>query len=215
MKEGDMPSSLMFRRMKVRQVKNENEEWVEGQKEVSHIVLDSLLKVYQPPKVLNIGKEIDLVLRQLHCPQISPIQVQVLDAPITEVEIREAMFDIHKDKSPGPDGMIDEFFHEYWDTVGCSVVEAVGRFFSTGHILKEWNQALLVMIPKVANPELAAHFRPIGLCNTIYKCVSKCMVKILKVVLPVLISDYQHALIPGRYMEDNIILIHELMHVIN
>lgn len=38
-KEGDMPSSLMFRRMKVRQVKNEilalrneNEEWVEGQR---------------------------------------------------------------------------------------------------------------------------------------------------------------------------------------
>lgn len=185
-----------------------------AKEEVSNIVLDSLLKVYQPPELHNIGEEIYLVFRQLHCPQISPLEMQALDALITEGEIREAMFDIHKDKSPGPDGMIAEFFHEYWDKVGCSVAEVVGRFFFTGHILKECNQALLVMIPKVANPEFAAHLRPIGLSNTIYKCVSKCLVKRLKGVFPVLISDYQHAFIPGRYMEDNVLLSHELMHVI-
>ncbi|XP_021843644.2 uncharacterized protein [Spinacia oleracea] len=221
-KEGELASSLMFRRVKVRKVRNEivsikndEDEWVEGQEGVSKVVLDSLLKVYVPQDNPNQGEDIDLILRQLHCPKISRLESGRMDAPITDEEIRKAMFDIGKDKSPGPDGMIAEFFQKYWDKIGEKVIEGVREFFRKGHILKEWNQALLVMIPKVASPEAAMHFRPIGLCNTIYKCVSKCMVKRLKEVLPSLISDFQHAFIPGRYIEDNILLSHEMLNTIN
>lgn len=124
------------------------------------------------------------------------------------------MFQIHNSKSPGADSFIAEFFHVYWETVGEQVTKVVERFFNTGLLLKEWNQTLLVMVPKVETPELASYFRPINLFNTIYMCISKCMVNRMKIVLRYLISDYQHAFILGRNIEDNVLLSHEL-HVIN
>lgn len=41
------------------------------------------------------------------------------------------------------------------------------------------------------------------------------MVNRLKKVLPSLISNFQHAIIPGRHMEDNVLLSHELIHMVN
>lgn len=135
--------------------------------------------------------------------------------PITGFEIRTAMFQISSFKSPDPDGFIAEFFQKHWDIVGDLVTLGVRRFFEIGFLLKEWNQTLLVMIPKIENPEQATHFRPISMCNTIYKCISKCMVNRIKSLLPYLIMDYQHAFILGRNIEDNVLLSHELLHVIN
>ncbi|XP_056698590.1 uncharacterized protein [Spinacia oleracea] len=164
-KEGELARSLLFRRVKVSKVRNEissikngDDIWVEGQEEVSGVLLDSLLGVYVPQESPNQGEEIDLILRQLHCPKISLLESGMMDAPMSDEEIRSAMFDIGKDKSPGPDGMIAEFFHLYWDKVGE---------------------------------------------------------KRLQKVLPSLISDYQHAFIPGRYIEDNILLSHEMLNFIN
>lgn len=124
------------------------------------------------------------------------------------------MFSMGRSKSPGPDGFTAEFFVAHWNRVGASVVSGIQQFFNSGFLLKEWNHSLLIMIPKVANPQTVNHMRPISLCNTIYKCASKCLVTRLKVVLPSLI-EFQHAFIPGRYMSDNVILCQDLLEKIN
>ncbi|XP_021722577.1 uncharacterized protein LOC110690060 [Chenopodium quinoa] len=59
------------------------------------------------------------------------------------------------------------------------------------------------------------HLRPIGLCNTVYKCASKCLVARVRHYLPFLISDSQHTFVQGRVMTDNILMSHELMEKIN
>ncbi|XP_056688684.1 uncharacterized protein [Spinacia oleracea] len=196
-------------------VHDKEDVWVEGQDQVAKVIMESLLDVFNPIVDNNLNEEIDLTLRQLALPCLSSGDKDALDKEFSESEIKEAMLSIHSSKSPGPDGVTAEFFSLYWETVGDLVTKSVLRFFHTGYLLKEWNQSLLVMIPKNSNPELASHFRPIGLCNTIYKCISKCMVNRLKKVLPSLISNYQHTFIPGRYMEDNVLLSHELLHMVN
>lgn len=95
------------------------------------------------------------------------------------------------------------------------MVESVQNFFQTGYLLKEWNRTLLILIPKVVNPEMVSQLRPISLCNTIFKCATRWLVDRLKLVLPSLISDSQHAFVPGRYMCDNIILSQDLLEKIN
>ena len=53
-------------------------------------------------------------------------------------------------------------------------------------------------------------FRPISLCTTVYKCISKILAARLKSIMPSIIDKCQTAFIPGRQISDNILLAQEL-----
>ncbi|XP_056692017.1 uncharacterized protein [Spinacia oleracea] len=156
-----------------------------------------------------------MVIRELGVPHICQEKISRLDRPFTDGDIRSAMFSLGNSKSPGPGGFKEAFFKLHWDKVGRSVCDAVKSFFNSGYLLKEWNHSILVVIPKKDIPEEVGHLRPISLCNTIYKCASKCMVTRMKPIIPSIISPSQHAFISGRFMSDNILVSHEIIDKIN
>lgn len=44
-------------------------------------------------------------------------------------EVKEAMFSIHADKAPGPDGFSAAFFHTHWKEIGPDITKEVQDFF--------------------------------------------------------------------------------------
>ena len=147
---------------------------------------------------------------------IEPVIIESENASLclipTPQEIKAVIFELNNQKAPGPDGLPALFYKKYWDIVGTTVIEAIQSFFRSGQLLKEVNNSLIVLIPKVKSPSSVNHFRPISLCNTIYKTISKLIVSKIRPILDKLISPAQSAFIPNKWIAENQLIVHELLH---
>ncbi|VFQ94248.1 unnamed protein product [Cuscuta campestris] len=81
-------------------------------------------------------------------PLVPHHEIQNLIKPVDISEVKEALFSIGNEKSPGPDGYTAAFFKQKLDIVGNSLFEAVSEFFTSGRLLKQINHATVVLIPK-------------------------------------------------------------------
>ena len=77
------------------------------------------------------------------------------------------------------------------------------------------NKTNVSLIPKTNQPTKMTDFRPISLCNTTYKIISKVLANRLKAILPFIISENQSAFTPDRLITDNVLAAFEFMHYLN
>lgn len=136
---------------------------------------------------------------------------KLLELP-SEDEVKQVVFMMKPWAAPGNDGFQAGFYQQLWPTVGDSIVSMVQYFFKSKHILQEMNYTYQVLIPKIDAPTQPADFRPISLCNISYKIISKLLANRLKPLLDKIISPTQAAYVPGRHIQDNLIIAHELVH---
>ena len=101
-------------------------------------------------------------------------------------------------KSPGPDGFTSNFSHLFWDLVKEGMLCIVEESKTKKGVLKAFNATFLTLIPKEAGADTPDKFKPIVLCNVIYKIISKVIANRLKPLLPVLISPEQSGFVEGR-----------------
>ena len=113
---------------------------------------------------------------------------------------------------PGPDGLHAIFFKTFWNLLEDDLVDEVLDAIHNKAIPDGWNNTIIVMIPKVENPDKVTQFWPISLCNVVYKVISKMLSNRLKTILPDIISDHQSAFVLGRLITDNILLAYECIH---
>ncbi|GJW28396.1 hypothetical protein Tco_0045271 [Tanacetum coccineum] len=158
------------------------------------------------------GTVSDVIMTDLFLTRLDVNNANDIIRMVSDTEIKNAMFSMGNEKSPGPDGFTAAFFKEAWDIVGKDVILAVREFFINGKLLKEMNHTIIALIPKVSTPARVNDFQPISCCNVLFKCISKIIANRIKSSLKVLISPNQSAFVPGRSIADNILLTQEIMH---
>ena len=95
-------------------------------------------------------------------------------------EIEGALKSFKKDKSPGPNGWPVEFFLHFFNLLGRDLLKAVECSRMSGRITPSLNSTFLALIPKKDKPTTFTYFRPISLCNLVYKLISKIIAVKLK-----------------------------------
>jgi hypothetical protein len=96
--------------------------------------------------------------------------------------------------------------------VGRDVCKAVLFYLKKGQLDEEINMTNIVLIPKVSSPSKLTDYRPISLCNVLYKLISKVLANRLKLILPNIISLEQSAFVSGRLISDNVLVAFETLH---
>ena len=117
-----------------------------------------------------------------------------LKKPYTVEEVLKALHHMAPLTAPGPDGMSPIFYKSFWHIVSIDVTEVVLTALNSSTIPASINSTFIALIPKIKDPKKVSDFRPISLCNVVYKLIAKVLVNRLKLILPYVVSDSQNAL---------------------
>ena len=150
-------------------------------------------------------------IREIHPYRHDSSRTDVLVAIPTDEEIREIVFSLPKCKAPGPDGFTSEFFTSSWDLVGRDLISAVQSFFLTSYMPRQTNATVISLIPKIAGASALTDFRPVSLCNTVYKIISKTLSARLKTITQDTVQRNQVGFVKGRVLCENVLLASELV----
>jgi hypothetical protein len=146
---------------------------------------------------------------------ISPEDNNSLCVIPSEQEIFSVLNSMGSTKAPGPDGFTALFYKKYWHIVKEVVLACIWDFFGNNRLLQDHNHTFIALIPKQLGASTVHQFRPISLCNVIYKIISKILANRFKALLHLFISPYQSVFVPSKSIQDNTIMAHELFNVIN
>ncbi|KAL3819736.1 hypothetical protein ACJIZ3_005641 [Penstemon smallii] len=130
----------------------------------------------------------------------------------TAEEVTFALSLMHPLKSPGPNGLPVLFYQKFWNIIKNDVISATLDFLNNQNFHEDSNFTHVVLIPKCKSPTSITQFRPISLCNVIYKLSSKVIVNRLKPIMNSIISESQSAFVPSRLITDNVLAAFEVSH---
>ena len=200
-------ASHRYRRNSIKGLKNSANEWCTSDSQVSEIVIrfyESLFSSSNPSDMHKVMEAVE--------PKVTADMNQELTKVFTREEVDLALKNMEPLTAPGPDGMPPIFFQSFWSVVGDDVTFAVLDCLNNCRIPPDLNHTFVTLIPKVKSPEFISEFRPISLCNVIYKLFSKVLANRLKKVLPYLVSENQSAFQAGKVITDNILMAFETLH---
>ena len=119
-------------------------------------------------------------------------------------ELKEVIHSFQHDKSLGPDGWTIEFYLGFFKIIWEDLLEVVEESRRSGVIHAPINVTFIALILKFDKAATFDDFRPISLCNCLYKIISKVIIKRIKVVLSKNISMEQFGFLQGRQIHEAI-----------
>jgi hypothetical protein len=97
--------------------------------------------------------------------------IQSLMAKVRHEELLKNIQRFQRDKSPGLDGILIDFFLIYFYFIGSNLRRTMEHSITYRKTLKTFKSTFTSLIPKVDNPTRYEVFILISLCNTIYRII--------------------------------------------
>ena len=176
-------ASQRRRRNFIMGIRDKQNNWVEEMDDIVEVATDYFETIFTLGSSSRMEECIDLVPHK-----VTDDMRDFLSSEYNADEIKAALFQMGPTKAPGPNGVNALFYQKFWHIIGNDVIAAVLDFLNSGFMPPEINYTHIVLIPKIKNPKKITNYRPISLCNVIYKIISKVLANRLKMLLLQLIS---------------------------
>ncbi|XP_019163454.1 PREDICTED: uncharacterized protein LOC109159798 [Ipomoea nil] len=197
-------ASTRRRRNFLKQIKNEDGGWVQGD-----AMKMEILQYYE--NIFRTASSAMDIFERVPC-RVTTRMNEALKLLFTLAEVKTALFSMAPEKAPGPDGMTPAFFQHFWPILGHDLFIFITNCVINRNLPQGLNESNIVLIPKKKMPEKVSDLRLIALCNVAYKVLAKMLANRLKEVLQSVVSMTQSAFVPDRLLTDNIIVAGEVGH---
>ena len=184
--------------------------WQEDEEVMGEMVVDYYKELFTTRNPTDFATILEAVP-----PRVTTSMNQKLTMDFTADEVRLALKQMYPLKAPGTDGMPPLFQQHFWPHIGEVVTQTIFDFLKLGLAPPNFNETHIVLIPKIKEPQKVTDYRPISLCNVVYKIASKAIANRLKKFLPSIISDTQSPFVHGRLIIDNALVAFKSMYHIN
>jgi hypothetical protein len=139
---------------------------------------------------------------------VSDAENEQLMKPFSDEEVRETVFKMEHNKSPGPDGFPTEFYQACWNFLMALFM----NFHDDSLPLYRLNFGTIILIPKSREVIIIQQYRSICLLNVSFKIFTKVASNRIMEIANKVISPTQTAFLPGRNIMEGVIILHETIH---
>lgn len=131
--------------------------------------------------------------------------------PVSMREIDSAIDELLNGKSPGMDGLSNEFYKSFKKEVGLILELVYNDALTSGILPKSFKDSILVLLYKKGSKEILSNYRPIMILNTDYKILAKILNNRLKKIADSLLCKAQNYAIPGRNIYHSLAHLREMV----
>ena len=153
-----------FRKNQIRGIRDEMDVWRTEPDEIAIVLTGYYQNLFTTSSPENFSNVLE------HVPQLITDEMNsYLSSEFLECEVSAALNQMAPLKALGLGGMPSLFYQHFWGLVDKDVSSSILSWLNTGTLPHPVNHTFITLIPKTENPEYVTHFRPISLCNVLYK----------------------------------------------
>ena len=214
--KGEKPTKFFFglekqrgKEKQIYQLKNDNGDLLENKEDILKYTKDYYERKFTAEP--TDSRSMEMLINSLEN-RLTDEQNSHLNQPFTMKELNCVKTKLSNGKSPGNDGLSCEFYKQTWHFIVQDLLDVFNYIFLSGELPLSMTQALVTLIYKNKGDRLELrNWRPISLLCVDYKILTSMISHRLEPVLPLLIHPDQACAVKGRFIEDHLICIQDIV----